>query len=67
MTPLSPRETEVLQGIAKGQNLEYIAFQLGISARTVKYYTQEIKRKLDAPSNACAVAKGMALGIITSK
>ena len=67
MTPLSPRETEVLQGIANGQNLEYIAFQLGISVRTVKYYTQEIKRKLDAPSNACAVAKGITQGMITMR
>ena len=65
MTPLSPRETEVLQGIANGLTLEYIAFQLGISTRTVKYYTQEIKRKLNAPSNACAVARAMGQGLIT--
>jgi DNA-binding NarL/FixJ family response regulator len=65
MTQLSPRETEVLQGIANGLTLEYIAFQLGISTRTVKYYTQEIKRKLDAPSNACAVARAMGQGMIT--
>ena len=65
MTPLSPRETEVLQGIANGLTLEYIAFQLGISTRTVKYYTQSLKRKLDAPSNACAVARAMGQGLIT--
>jgi DNA-binding NarL/FixJ family response regulator len=61
---LSPRETQVLQGMAEGLTLEFIAFQLGISVRTVKYYTQSLKRKLDAPSNACAVARAMQLGII---
>lgn len=61
---LSPRETQVLQGIADGNNREYLASQLGITRMTLYYYTNSIRRKLGANSTEEAVATAVALGLI---
>ncbi len=43
---LSPREREVLQGIARGQTNKEIAAALGISHRTVETHRESLMRKL---------------------
>jgi DNA-binding NarL/FixJ family response regulator len=44
--PLSPREMEILQHIAKGLSNKEIAYHLGISRQTVKNHMTSILRKL---------------------
>ena len=45
--PLTPREREVLQGIANGQTNKEVATALGISHRTVETHRENIMRKLN--------------------
>ncbi|OQY46328.1 MAG: DNA-binding response regulator [Anaerolineaceae bacterium 4572_78] len=45
-SPLSPREMEILQHIAKGQSNKEVAYELGISRQTVKNHMTSILRKL---------------------
>ncbi|GAA0734017.1 response regulator transcription factor [Sphingomonas japonica] len=47
---LSPRELEVLRGLAAGKQNKSIAIDLGISHRTVEVYRANIMEKLDAAS-----------------
>jgi len=44
--PLSPREMEILQHIAKGRSNKEVAYELGISRQTVKNHMTSILRKL---------------------
>jgi DNA-binding NarL/FixJ family response regulator len=44
---LTPREREVLEGIAGGQTSRAIASRLGLSPRTVESYRESLARKLD--------------------
>lgn len=44
--PLSPREVEILQHIARGRSNKEIAYTLGISRQTVKNHVTSILRKL---------------------
>ncbi len=44
--PLSPREMEILQHIAKGESNKEVAYSLGISRQTVKNHMTSILRKL---------------------
>jgi DNA-binding NarL/FixJ family response regulator len=44
--PLSPREMEILQHIARGQSNKEVAYALGISRQTVKNHMTSILRKL---------------------
>lgn len=44
--PLSPREMEILQHIARGQSNKEVAYELGISRQTVKNHMTSILRKL---------------------
>jgi DNA-binding NarL/FixJ family response regulator len=54
---LSPREREVLDGLAEGQAYKQIADKLGVSIHTVRNYIRRIYEKLHARSSAEAVAK----------
>ncbi len=62
---LSPRETQVLQGIVDGKTIDVIARELGIAYNTMRYYREKAIRKLGAQSVAEAVAIAVALGIVT--
>jgi len=61
---LSPREQQIMQMIADGYTVEFAAYQLGISKGTARLYTNQARRKLDAPSTSCAVAKCVQLGLV---
>lgn len=47
---LSPREREVLDGLVEGRANKVIAFDLGISARTVEVYRANVMTKMTAAS-----------------
>ncbi len=47
---LSPRETEILRLLAEGQSNKEVAWQLGISVKTVESHRSKLMMKLDAPS-----------------
>lgn len=54
---LSPREQDVLDGLAEGQAYKQIADQLGVSIHTVRNYIRRIYEKLHVCSRTEAVAK----------
>ncbi len=62
--PLSPRETEVLQLMARGLQNKEIAAQLVISERTVKFHVSSILGKLGAGNRTEAVTMALQQGII---
>ena len=55
-TPLSKRESEILQRIAYGATTKQVANELGISPHTVKTHLERIFEKLGANDRAEAVA-----------
>jgi len=65
ISPLTPRETEILNYMAKGYLNKQIANMLDISEQTIKNHVTSILRKLDA--NACtqAVITAVRRGIIS--
>lgn len=61
-SPLTPRETEVLQLIAKGLSYQRIADTLTMSPHTVTTHIKQIYRKLAVNSRGEAVFEAMQLG-----
>jgi DNA-binding CsgD family transcriptional regulator len=64
LSPLTPRELEVLQLAAEGRNAPVIAEELVVSVATVRSHFGNIYAKLRVGDRAAAVAKGMRLGLI---
>ena len=62
--PLSPREIEVYELLAKGLSNRDIAGVLEISAHTAKYHVGQILAKVGAATRAEAVSAGLRMGII---
>ena len=60
---LSPRETEVLQGLVAGRQNKVIAQDLGISPRTVEIHRANLMAKLGAQSLPEAVRMALAAGV----
>ena len=56
-SPLSPRETEVLQLLAKGKSYTMIASELFIDKETVRSHIKNIYIKLEVNSKAQAIEK----------
>jgi DNA-binding NarL/FixJ family response regulator len=54
---LSPREWEVLEGLAHGWEYKQIAGRLGISLDTTRDHIRSIYRKLDVHSRSAAIVK----------
>lgn len=61
---LSPRELQVLSGMASGHTNKQIADELDLSEHTVKTYAKGILSKLHAEDRAGAVASAFAKGIL---
>lgn len=55
ISALTPREQEVMNGLASGRANKAIAFQIGISVRTVEMHRGNIMRKLGIHSTAEAL------------
>ena len=62
MTPLSPRETEILRYIAEGNSNKRIAYALGIGEQTIKNHITSIMRKLNANDRTHAVVLAIRKG-----
>lgn len=63
-SPLTKRETEILQAIANGLSTTEAAEALFISAKTVKNHLAAIYGKLDARDRTQAVLAGVRMGIV---
>lgn len=64
VSPLTPRETEILTYMAKGNLNKQIATKLKISEQTIKNHITSILRKLDANARTQAVVTAIKLGLI---
>ena len=64
-SPLSKRETTILDAIAQGRSIVEIGQQLHISPLTVKTHVQNIYRKLEARSRQHAIFLARSRGLLT--
>jgi len=62
--PLSPREVEILDNVAKGMTNKQVAYSLSISEQTVKNHMSSILRKLSVNDRTQAVVYAMKQGWI---
>lgn len=60
---LTPREHDVLQGLVRGHPNKTIAYDLGISPRTVEIHRANLMGKLDVPSLSEALRIAFAAGL----
>ncbi len=65
ISPLTPRETEILNYIAHGYFNKQIAIKLGISEQTIKNHVTSILRKLNANARTEAVVVAIKQGLIS--
>ena len=65
--PLSERELEVLQQIARGDSNQQIAEVLVIALDTVKRHVTHIFEKLGVHNRVQAVARARALGLLSDE
>jgi DNA-binding NarL/FixJ family response regulator len=63
--PLTPRERQVLDFVARGLSNRVIAERLGISEHTVKFHVSSIYGKLGVSGRAEAVSQGLRQGLIS--
>jgi DNA-binding NarL/FixJ family response regulator len=64
-TALSPRETEILELIAKGLTNPEAAQALGLSRATVRTHLEHIYEKLEVTNRTEAVAEGIRRGLVS--
>jgi two-component system nitrate/nitrite response regulator NarL len=64
MASLSPRELDVLRGIARGASNKEIARDHGIAETTVKIHVQHVLRKLDVSSRVHAAIMATENGLL---
>ncbi len=65
VSPLTPREIEILNYMARGYFNKQIAVSLNISEQTIKNHVTSILRKLDANARTQAVVTAIKRGLIT--
>ena len=65
ISPLTPRETEILRYIAQGFLNKQIAIKLSISEQTIKNHVTSILRKLNANARTEAVVVAIKQGLIS--
>lgn len=61
---LTPREVEVVRGIAAGKSNKEIARELGVQEVTVKLHVKTLSRKLDARNRTHAAMRARDLGMV---
>ena len=66
LAALSPREREVLEGLVAGKANKIIAFDLGISPRTVEIYRAHVMTKMNAGSLSELVRMALLAGVLSS-
>jgi DNA-binding CsgD family transcriptional regulator len=60
--PLSPRELQVLSGLAADHSIKEMAGDLGIAVSTIRGYLGRAKRKLGVRSSEAAIMEAMRRG-----
>ena len=63
LEPLTGRERDVLEGLVRGHPNKTIAYDLGISPRTVEIHRANLMTKLDVPSLSEALRIAFAAGL----
>ena len=66
LATLSSREREVLEGLVAGKPNKIIAFDLGISPRTVEIYRANVMTKMNAGSLSELVRMALLAGLLKS-
>jgi two-component system response regulator FixJ len=66
LAALSNRETDVLKGLVAGQANKQIAYDLGISPRTVEIYRANLMNKMQAASLSDLVRMALVAGILSA-
>ena len=66
LATLSSREREVLEGLVAGKPNKIIAFDLGISPRTVEIYRANVMTKMNAGSLSELVRMALLAGVLKS-
>lgn len=66
ISQLTPRECDVLRGIASGQTNKAIAAAFGISPRTVETHRERLMRKLGVSTVAGLTALALETGMLTA-
>lgn len=61
---LTPRESEIMQYVARGKGSEVIGDILGLSKPTIEFHVKNALRKLGVASRLQGVARAVALGLI---
>ncbi len=62
---LTPRETQVLRGIAKGHTSKKLSSDIGIAVPSIESHLKNLFRKLQASNRGEAVSAGLKAGLIT--
>lgn len=62
--PLTRREMEILELMARGLSNPRIAQELGVSAGTIKWHAAQIFAKLEVPGRTAAAARARELGLL---
>lgn len=63
--PLTPREMQVLRGIAKGNTTKRMAKDLGLAAPSIETHLHNLFQKLNASNRGEAVSAALKFGVIT--
>lgn len=66
-SPLTPRELQVLQGVADGLSSKHIAEHLGVSVHTVRTHVQRVLAKLGAHTRVRAIAVALDEGLVEQR
>jgi two-component system response regulator FixJ len=64
---LSPRQREVLRGVATGKSNKVMARELGLSIRTVEAHRSQLLQRLGASGTADVVRIGLATGFASAE
>lgn len=67
LQPMSPRQREVLKLIAEGASIKEVAYELGISAKTVETYRSQLKERLGVKGVAGLVKYAIRTGLVEAK
>ena len=61
---LSPREFEILRGVASGRTVTELSRQLALSVKTVSTYRARVAEKLGVSSNAELIRYALEHGLV---